>query len=374
LKLLTDKKSYTKFNDTRNRASEALLINSRERMGDLLRLYMIIVRDAISGVYPLLSKEVDPQTLNHLHALDMQIEQRSIEIALKCVAEWKKLRKLSYLMTFAGEQQSINNTGLVAPNSRLASDTLLKQVHKPTTLGSVNGRVFIAMARIRRDVMDAVEMSRIMGDDASDAINRALSCFAKPERVVMPKVLPRAASYKEAGFGNRRNNEEELIDSSPLDFMTEEEWNELIEDYKTDFIPKWRDPRYALDKTYSDMEGGSGQIVYPWELENEVTEDFVQTVRDGEHAAAKEKGITDFVWIAVIDKKTDECCLKRSGLTTREIEDKLKSGELNREVCAATVPAAHFHCRCKLAPATDDLPDIPDDAGDKFESWMFPDG
>ena len=109
---------------------------------------------------------------------------------------------------------------------------------------------------------------------------------------------------------------------------------------------------------------------YSWEVEQDLVYDFVKSVRKGEIDAAKENGYNEFVWIAIVDKRTDVCCLWRDGLTTKEIEKQLK-GRSKKERCNdAVTPPAHPNCRCRLAPVTDALPSKPiKDLGD-FETWL----
>jgi SPP1 gp7 family putative phage head morphogenesis protein len=74
-------------------------------------------------------------------------------------------------------------------------------------------------------------------------------------------------------------------------------------------------------------------------------------VRAGEIEAAKEQGIDDFVWTAVIDERTDECCLWRDGLLVSEIEAEL-NGDHSGDDCDSTVPPAHINCRCRVLPVS----------------------
>jgi hypothetical protein len=50
--------------------------------------------------------------------------------------------------------------------------------------------------------------------------------------------------------------------------MDEEAWQDVVDEYNKEYIPKWRDPRYSGEK----LEDGR----YEWELEQEYSNDFVK--------------------------------------------------------------------------------------------------
>jgi hypothetical protein len=148
-------------------------------------------------------------------------------------------------------------------------------------------------------------------------------------------------------------------------------WSDVIDDYFEQEIPG---PRGPYDKMVFFNVGDAGDVEfterYEWELEQEMTQDFVEQVRSGQVDAANENGIEDFMWIAVIDRDTDECCSDRDGLSSGEIEAQLSSGELDPDECDATVPPGHFNCRCAPAPISNDLPEeSPPDFG-SFNDWL----
>jgi len=147
-------------------------------------------------------------------------------------------------------------------------------------------------------------------------------------------------------------------------FMDEELWNQLLEEYLTDYVPQYREPKMIFDVEV----GGDTEEWYGWEIEQYVTHDFVDRVRKGQDEAAKQNGITDFMWIAVIDDKTDECCAWRDGLTSAQIEAKLPQHK--DDDCDAIVPPAHFNCRCTVAPMLDTMTDEPTVNVTEFEEWL----
>lgn len=162
-----------------------------------------------------------------------------------------------------------------------------------------------------------------------------------------------------------------------LDREGEAAWDDMLDSYKKDFVPVWRAPEYVVDIPITDPthQVTTGEDVwYAWEFERDLTNEFVKSVREGTVEAATENGVTDFVWIAVIDSATDACCRWRDGLLVSEIEKELGGHKDEDAECAledeGLVPPIHFNCRCTLAPATDNIPDKPDIDSPSFEQWL----
>lgn len=367
--LLNTKSSYTRFTDSRDRVLETLLLKARERVGDQMRRFMVSIKDEVVRTYPLLNKEnIDPQTINHVRIMDQQMHIASLKIAFDISNIWKRLKIQSYALAYAGEFQAINNVGIKSHRKKLHQHDISKHAAKDSWFGTVDNRTQLSLDRIRRDAIDQVEVARILQEDLPTALERVLNVFPKPEIVKQPRVLPRNASYKETKI---KKDDEEIDIDTPVELMDKSEWEDIVDAYEEEYIPSWRDPRTGVLETPVTVGQADEYITYAWQLESELTEDFVKSVRDGENEAANAKGITDVVWIAVIDKKTDDCCLKRNGLTSTEIEDKLND-EWSGEECRAIVPPAHFNCRCRPMPSADNLPDVPDGDGIDYESWMYP--
>jgi hypothetical protein len=139
----------------------------------------------------------------------------------------------------------------------------------------------------------------------------------------------------------------------------------MVADYTDEYIPETRAPEFVYDVK---QDSGEYEEWYGWEIEQEITNDFVTSVREGQETAAKENGVTDFVWIALLDSVTDDCCRWRHAKTSQEIIDELKDKHADDE-CKAVVPPAHFNCRCDLAPMVD-MPDEPPPDFGEFDKWL----
>ena len=155
-------------------------------------------------------------------------------------------------------------------------------------------------------------------------------------------------------------------------------WDQVIAKTNEDYSLIDRSPKTFFDvKDPHSKEPMRDNIteddkIYGWEMEQQLTHDFVTSVREGQIDAANENGITEFIWIAVLDDRTCEnCCEWRSGLLTSEIEKELDGNEFLRDHCDVSTPPAHFNCRCGIAPvaidvATVDKPEITKE----FDAWL----
>jgi len=142
-----------------------------------------------------------------------------------------------------------------------------------------------------------------------------------------------------------------------FDFIDQDDWDMAVQAYQDTELPSNRFDNVA------SWDPEKGMMSYQWEGEQEATEDFVKQVRYGQVDAAKDMGIQEFVWVAVLDDKTcEECCEPRNGLTTSEID------QLN-DNCDENTPPAHFNCRCQISPvaATDEV-EGPD--WEAFNDWV----
>ncbi len=276
--------------------------------------------------------------------------------------EIKKLRRMSYLLTYSSEAEAIGQASGARTRYTVSKDRLQKAQDADTFSGSqLDSRVILSFNRLRRKIIDAVELSLTLDssiEEMTERVERVLPQIKKyPVRqrnlVVGPKL-------KEAD-----QKKEDLPDMSQ-GFLDDETWDEMLNAYKDDFVPSWRGPdnQFSLKK-----EGSNFENVYAWELEKEITQDFVYQVRQGQIAAAKENGINDYVWVAIVDDRTDDCCLWRDGLTTAEIEEKLKT-ERRDDECDVIVPPAHFNCRCVLAPMVEEMPERPESNEKEFDQWL----
>jgi hypothetical protein len=234
--------------------------------------------------------------------------------------------------------------------------------------GSVADRAAYYLAKIKNKMLERQRLFELTEEQltASDLFQclpkRKRLSTARPELRKTPRLQEKAKDPEK--FVN-------MADS----FVSPSEWNDIVDAYTDKYVPFNRSPdvSFGLDDVEElrpGFEARHTDAVYQWELEQDVTNDFVSLVREGQVDAANQNGYTDFVWIAVVDDVTDDCCLWRDGLLTSEIEAELKKRKTDK--CQVSVPPAHFNCRCSIAPVTDaiDEQNVPDfDIGD-FNAWL----
>ena len=355
--------TYVRSVNKRDQILEKLLLKFRARQSDELRLFISEVLRIVSRFYPLLNKEfLDPHTVTHMKRIEWEIEQAAKPISNACLSEWLRMKRMTFAFSWAATQKALINAGMPVEPKMLPAGVLAHHVQKKSLVGTPGDRIHLAFERLKRKVIDAVQMARLMEESLDEALVRVGKAFPAARRQKKLPVLTR--SLVEAA--------KPIPEANPVygpQFIDADEWDAIVDEYRDAYLPKYRDPRYELEEPVSAGEDGE-YTLYPWQVEQEMTEDFVASVRAGEVDGARAEGITDFVWIAVLSAgHTCEFCRKRDGMLTSEIEAKL-AGEWADDEEDAVVPPAHPNCYCRVAPATDNIPDRPSGNAEDIEDWL----
>ena len=355
---------YKNFMNDLAKVQEQILWNTQTDVSRLASEAFERIRAICAHRYSIIPSDdfFGSQASRHLSALDAQLEAVLKELGVHILARLFRMRKASYVLAQAGEFEALARTlkpkGEQAPELRISHSEITKQITQDTITGHrLDHRITIALSRLRRKIMDAVELSRINEDDTKAMLDRVEYCFPdkiaykKPHRVIKP--------FKESDAKKGSPVSVNLLDPS--------EWEDVVSQFKDTELPETR-----FDNEPVNVGEGGERQMYSWEIEQEITNDFVRAVRDGEKSAAKDLadkyGVKDFVWVAVLDNRTDECCEWRHGLSTREIRDAL-GDEHSDDECQAETPPAHFNCRCRLA-AIADLPERVEDEVADVNQWL----
>lgn len=337
---------YRKFTDQRNRALE-----------QILRKYKLMISDEVRGAFYVIAHTfITGQKASALTYI-VQDSGAAVEHLVN------EMRRTVHALTVTSEGEVLARI-YDRPNQQIHSD---KNYQDPDLEagGSVSRRVVYYLNNIIRKLEALSELAQVKGEKLT-----AEEVSGHFPRMTTVKKRPVLTRIKESDGSAKRSAKPNMS----IEFVSPERWDKVLSDYMDDYVPHNRGP----DFFYSDAEmTGAGRFpagryedkTYQWELEQDVTHDFVQSVREGQLEAFEQNGITDFVWIAIVDDKTDECCLWRDGLTSQEIEAQLKTSHKDDE-CQTIVPPAHFNCRCSLEPSTENMPDKPVSNRGDFDEWL----
>lgn len=355
---LLDSPKYKSFTKERNQALEQINLNTQLDVSRMLHT----VLENITGNVSMMALTKD-MSLSQMQSLSNQLkyflDHQFSALIPEVVARIRRARKNTFVLTYFAELEAIARA--TQKTKKIPLHEFKAKLHKQMDASTLNGhklmnRVWLAMNDLMRDILKAFQKS-VMKElppveivQAIQAVYPPMIEYRKPPRALKPIREADSKDGKEFDFYH--------------DLTNDSDWEQAVQAYKDTELPASR-----FDST-PGFDSESGYMRYSWELEQDMTDDFVQQVRDGQVDAANDLGVKEFVWVAIIDKKTCEvCCLPRAGKTTSEIEAMLSSGELDKEACDAVTPPAHPWCRCDVAPvASTDQVEGPD--WKSFGDWL----
>ncbi len=381
--LWNEQPAYKKWVKARDRALERLHARAQAEASDVMRK---VLTDTLMIVKANYWQMKDGQ-LQAVESVDHMLKMIFSNGAGQLYNVMITLRQRCYTLSKASEAEIIARMSrgkTVTANVR--HDHLNKTRQKPTLAGgSAHQRIAHYMDRLRRKIVSFAQGAALNAPDQTAFLQDVLQCFPKkkmvrkhPRRILKPELMEAGPSMF-TNISGPRGGEGDPDDpkfSISIDNIDDAAWQDMLDAYMNDYVPQWRDPAYVVDLPIADptVQADGTEVYYAWEFEKDITNEFVQSVRDGQVDAANENGITDFVWIAIVDSVTDDCCLWRDGLLVSEIELQLDEHIGEDEACnveEGLTPPIHFSCRCTLAPATDDIPDKPDDNMNQvFSDWL----
>lgn len=298
-----------------------------------------------------------------LRSIDLEVQTEFARAQQIVGGLFIRLKMFAYTLALTGEAEAISQARDRTGKYSATKDAAIEAAITNAFGENIGERIQLAFDRLRRRILDAVQLSRIQRLNAADTlekVDRALpsgTWVKRPRRVLKPVREADVTAIKKTIAAVR-------TPVGPVDvaqgFVDDEVWENTVDFYLREFVPtyQFRGPDPEADYQYSG-----------WELERDLTHEFVDSVRSGQNEAARQNGIVDFQWIAIVDDKTDTCCLWRDGLTTKEIERELR-GKHSDDECDTSVPPAHYNCRCTIAPMLDTMPEIPESNAKEFEEWL----
>lgn len=350
-------KDYLKFIHQRDKYLEEYLRKTHLKQADSIRACFEDVISFINHLYPeAIKNQFTSQGKAALDHLYFRIDQRMEYLTMQLANAMDKLGQRTYILTYASEYDAIskvkNITGQIKTPDYLSQYERFFSSYSPT--------IFTLTGKIKQKIQTSYVIDRPL-DELNSQIQDLLPKTAKIKRELI--------KLQEAG---KRLDQIKVKDESPItyDFIPDEIWYDLINEYKSEYISPYR------NKTDANGEFYKVDDKYVWQVEQKTTEDFLKEVKEGSKQAAKDRGISDFIWIAVLDDRTRDLHRMFHGKTSTEIKDEFESeykydkeGGLNPNY--GEVAPAGFNCRCRSVPFFKELEEDRENLiTDDFATWM----
>lgn len=371
---LNEVPAYRRFIAERDKALEALLNRAISESNDLLRGVLMNTLQAALAQFESIKK--DPNPAHALRRFESMIDGMFEGLARQLAQIQSRMMGHAELLAAVGEVEAI---GRATAKPRMAPFKAKYPTHNERG-EPILGRARLSVHKIQRKLLDALQASVWLDEDAEELKRRLTRALPESREVRRPPRVLKPIKEADRPF----DDDDMMGPEFPLGtftvptgavtmtqgFMTDAEWEELVDHVLTTYVPAY--PYRGPESVLGDIKTADGEIEtrYAWQFEQEAAHELVKQVSEGTNAAARENGITSFIWIAIVDDRTDECCLWRDGLTVDEIQEALQNGHSDDE-CDAIAPPAHFNCRCRMSPVIDkeDLKPPPSNLPE-FNEWL----
>lgn len=356
----THSKAYTSFILLRDKALERLYTNAQRKIDDELRAVFLRLIEMISYRYGTIPKDSLPTNRSKytISQIESAINAEFHKSAVIIEGIYKNLKKRSFLLSSVGEAEAITRATGKRTGIHVNHHDLQFLAEKTAQGHDILDRILHSFTVIARNLVSSIEYSRIREESREDLIPRLLRALPKIKRM---KRVKRALKpvIKEA------DSKKKDFPIETQAYIPDDEWQKIVDDYSEEYVPSTRGPESVYD-----IEVGEPELEerYGWDIERELANDFVSSVRSGQNEGARQNGIVDFSIIAIIDDHTcEDCCgdfgcVDFDGKTTAEVES-MTGGE-------QSAPPFHFNCRCTMAPMLDNMPDMEQSNEEDFKAWL----
>lgn len=357
---------YRNWSDARDKALEAIHRRCQQEISDLARRsFLNIVHATLSYM-----RHVDDDNRftargraymdQARYFVDTELEQLTYSMLTPITHMRMRVLRLAHASELEVLARLKSTTLSGKPPELTVSRTM--PASQARIRAALQARIRAALHRLGDKLKQEIERGYVNSKTADEIVVAVKSRFPKPVRYKRPpRELKPFREVEASGFDYEKPKAQ-----ASLSFVTDDEWDDIIDSYKKDYVPLYRGPEYVFDK---DIGAPELEEWYGWEIEQEVAQDFVERVRDGQVQAANDAGIDDMIWIAILDDKTRPEHRAKHGLTSREIEAKLENEWADFED-QTIVPPGGFNCRCRPAPYDSSLPEAPEFIYEDFDTWL----
>ena len=345
---------YRNWVEQTDRALEAVHRRCQQEIADISRRSFLNIVNAVSASMRRVGGDNRFTSAGRAHMQSAQkyVDSEFEHLAIQICGPIARMQRRVLILKFSSELEVY---------ARLKGTTFSGNPPDAPDLAPIFSRVHAALFRLGGKLKDEIERGYVLAKTPEEIIDSVKAKFPKPRRYKVPPRELKPFREVETVWENKHP-----LAQASLSFVTDAEWEDVVDAYKDVFVPQFRGPEYVFDREIGEPEL---EEWFGWEIEQEVADDFVDQVRNGMIPAAEAAGITDLMWIAIIDDKTRPEHRAKHGLTSREIQAKLDNEWADFDD-QSIVPPGGFNCRCRAAPYDSEMPDAPEFHYEDIDSWL----
>jgi hypothetical protein len=254
--------------------------------------------------------------------------------------------------------------GIARMNGKLAT---IKD-WRPEYDKSLFDKVSISVQALVNKINQEIERAYV-GEEGSEELKMRLLKLL-PETIMPKRVLKNIRAIEAVDGRLVRGKTAGL--SMTTDEMSDMEWNRVLREYMNREV--LLDVPDELSRHFRYYRPGESlpsykhpsDEYYNWQIEQQSTQVYLDSIKNGEEKAAADMGVKDLMWVSVLDEKTRPEHAAKDGLTSTEIANKLEH-EWKDFDDKGTVAPSGFNCRCRSVPFIPEKDQI--ESKDIYKEW-----
>src|SRR5262249_34222277 len=134
-------------------------------------------------------------------------------------------------------------------------------------------RLQLYLDKLRRKITSYAQASALSAKDQEEFAKDVYYAFPKLRKVSVPRRTLKPIREATHSVGKGKNKADIAVDNIDPDA-----WNDMRNAYMDEYVPKTRGPESVI----AEPEVTGEKTWYAWEGERDITNEFVQSVRDGQ--------------------------------------------------------------------------------------------